>query len=37
MVTELIVKTVGINQLSTVFTCKGKELHAKKKNDMIKI
>lgn len=37
MVTELIVKTVGINQLSTVFTCKGKELHAKKKNDMTKI
>ena len=37
MVTDLIVKTVGINQLSTVFTCKEKELHAKKKNGMIKI
>lgn len=37
MVTDLIVKTVGINQLSTVFTCKGKEPYAKKKNGMIKI
>lgn len=35
MVTDLIVKTVGINQLA-VFTYK-EELHAKKKNDMIKI